>query len=260
MSPKGKGDSGEELGWLRQEIDECDSRLIELLARRFGLVRRVGEYKAANSLPVLDEARENALIADRIRRAAGRDNYRVQDIFRVVLEQSRQFQERSRETPANMRRIESGTASAKCWPVIIGSGLLDKLPSLFDFSHYSAIALFTDDNVNRLYGARAAHALRSTGKKVQIYSVPPGEKAKSLDSAERAYRSLMEYGFDRRAVLCVLGGGVPGDLGGYIAATYLRGIDYIQIPTTLLAQVDSSIGGKVGMNFGGKKKRGLHKS
>jgi 3-dehydroquinate synthase len=71
--------------------------------------------------------------------------------------------------------------------------------------------------------------------------------------AERGYRFLLENSTDRKGLVCTLGGGVVGDLGGYIAATYLRGVDYLQLPTTLLAQIDSSIGGKVGVNFGGKK-------
>jgi len=70
---------------------------------------------------------------------------------------------------------------------------------------------------------------------------------------ERGYQFLLENNIDRKGLICALGGGVVGDVAGYIAATYLRGIDYIQLPTTLLAQVDSSIGGKVGVNFGGKK-------
>jgi 3-dehydroquinate synthase len=86
-----------------------------------------------------------------------------------------------------------------------------------------------------------------------LLTLPVGERAKSMSTVERGYKFLLENNIDRKGLICVFGGGVVGDIGGYIAATYLRGIDYLQLPTTLLAQVDSSIGGKVGINFGGKK-------
>src|SRR5699024_12050925 len=76
-----------------------------------------------------------------------------------------------------------------------------------------------------------------------------GEENKTLDTVKKLYTSLIEHHFERKDVLVALGGGVTGDLTGFAAATYLRGIDFIQIPTTLLAQVDSSIGGKTGVDF-----------
>lgn len=78
---------------------------------------------------------------------------------------------------------------------------------------------------------------------------PPGEEHKNLDTVRDVYRFLIEEGFDRKDMLLALGGGVCGDLTGFVAATYLRGIDFVQIPTTLLAQADSSIGGKTGVDF-----------
>jgi 3-dehydroquinate synthase len=138
-------------------------------------------------------------------------------------------------------------------PIIVGEGILNRLEEYFDFSGYSAVVLITDNNVKRLYGQEVMKALRATGKKLFLFTLPVGERAKSLRIIERGYKFLLENNIDRKGLICALGGGVVGDAGGYIAATYLRGIDYIQLPTTLLAQVDSSIGGKVGVNFSGKK-------
>jgi len=137
--------------------------------------------------------------------------------------------------------------------IIIGSGVIGELSHLFDFSRYSSLILVTDVTTEKLYGQRVAAALKGSGKKVHIFTIPAGEDSKSLKQVERSYRFLIDSGADRNALLCVLGGGVVGDVGGYIAATYLRGVDYLQLPTTLLAQVDSSIGGKVGVNFSVKK-------
>jgi 3-dehydroquinate synthase len=138
-------------------------------------------------------------------------------------------------------------------PIIIGDGITGRLGDYFGFSPYSSIALLTDTTVKKLYGQRVKEVLEITGKKVSLLTLPVGERAKSLKTVERGYKFLLENNIDRRGLICALGGGVVGDVAGYIAASYLRGIDYIQLPTTLLAQVDSSIGGKVGVNLGGKK-------
>jgi 3-dehydroquinate synthase len=143
--------------------------------------------------------------------------------------------------------------SSRLCPISVGEGLIEHLEEHFDFGGYSAIALITDNIVSRLYGQVVAPRLRATGQKVCIFTLPTGERAKSLSTVERGYGFLMANGIDRKGLICALGGGVVGDTAGFIAASYLRGLDYIQLPTTLLAQVDSAIGGKVGVNFEGKK-------
>ena len=143
--------------------------------------------------------------------------------------------------------------TARHCPIIVGNGIIGKLGDYFDFSGYSGFALITDTGVGKIHGQSLLQALKATGKKVSRLTLPVGEKTKSLNTVERGYQFLLENNIDRKGLLCALGGGVVGDVAGYLAATYLRGIDYIQLPTTLLAQVDSSIGGKVGVNFGGKK-------
>ncbi len=157
--------------------------------------------------------------------------------------------ESSTEYGSHIIKLET----VKSCPIIIGDGIINQLEHYFDFSGYSAVVLITDSGVKRLYGQSVTKALEATGKKVSLFTLPLGERAKSLSTVERGYRFLLENNIDRKGLICALGGGVVGDVGGYIASTYLRGIDYIQLPTTLLAQVDSSIGGKVGVNFSGKK-------
>jgi len=143
--------------------------------------------------------------------------------------------------------------TAKSLPVVIGTGITSNISDFFDFSRYSSLVLLTDVTTAKLYGERVIQALTATGKRALMFTLPVGERTKSLRQVERGYQFLIDNSIDRDALLCVLGGGVAGDTGGYIAASYLRGIDYLQLPTTLLAQVDSSIGGKVGVNFSGKK-------
>lgn len=115
------------------------------------------------------------------------------------------------------------------------------------------LCVVTDSNVRSLYGDEIVNYLEGKCSKVSLYTFPAGEEHKTLDTVRDLYRFLIEENFDRKDMLLALGGGVTGDLTGYAAATYLRGIDYVQLPTTLLAQTDSSIGGKTGVDFDGYK-------
>lgn len=111
------------------------------------------------------------------------------------------------------------------------------------------LCIITDSKVNGFYGDEVLELLKGCCKEVQLFVFPDGEKSKNLDTVKAAYEFLIQHKFDRKDMLVALGGGVVGDLTGFVAATYLRGIDFIQVPTTLLAQVDSSVGGKTGVDF-----------
>ncbi|MGN0161630.1 MAG: 3-dehydroquinate synthase [Lachnospiraceae bacterium] len=111
------------------------------------------------------------------------------------------------------------------------------------------ICIVTDSNVGPLYADEVQQALEKTGNSVFVYTFAAGEENKTLNTVEDVYEFLIQNHFDRTDLLAALGGGVVGDLTGYTAATYLRGISFIQIPTSLLSQVDSSIGGKTGVDF-----------
>lgn len=111
------------------------------------------------------------------------------------------------------------------------------------------ICIVTDDNAGPIYAEEVSRQLAKTGNSVYIYTIKSGEENKTLETVQEVYEFLIKNRFDRTDMLAALGGGVVGDLTGYTAATYLRGISFIQIPTTLLAQVDSSIGGKTGVDF-----------
>lgn len=118
---------------------------------------------------------------------------------------------------------------------------------------YDKICILTDSNVGPLYRKPVEEALAGLGTEILTYTVEAGEDHKNLDTIRDIYRFLIEKHFDRHALLLALGGGVIGDMTGFAAATYLRGIDYVQVPTTLLSQADSSIGGKTGVDFEGYK-------
>lgn len=111
------------------------------------------------------------------------------------------------------------------------------------------LCIVTDSNVAPLYCEQVKAVLETVASKVTVFEFPAGEESKTLDTVKNIYTHLIEEHFERKDILVALGGGVTGDMTGYTAATYLRGIDFIQIPTSLLAQVDSSIGGKTGVDF-----------
>jgi 3-dehydroquinate synthase len=110
-------------------------------------------------------------------------------------------------------------------------------------------AVITDANVGPRFAKATARSLAKAGFEPVLITVPAGEKAKSLQSVQRCYDLLARHRLERKSFIVALGGGVVGDLAGFVAATYLRGIPFVQVPTTLLAQVDSSVGGKVGVNL-----------
>ena len=141
-----------------------------------------------------------------------------------------------------------------CYDIVFSTGwneLAEELREL-DLAERK-ICICTDSNVDALYGEAVLKIVADCCKKAVKFVFPAGEEHKNLDTEKDAYRFLIEEHFDRKDVLIALGGGVTGDLTGYVAATYLRGIDFIQVPTTLLAQADSSIGGKTGVDFEGYK-------
>ncbi len=111
------------------------------------------------------------------------------------------------------------------------------------------ICVVTDSQVDRFYSKEVLAALAPYFETVKLHVFPAGEASKNLDTVNRLYEDLIKSHFGRQDFLVALGGGVVGDLTGFAAATYLRGIDFIQVPTTLLSQVDSSIGGKTGVDF-----------
>lgn len=127
------------------------------------------------------------------------------------------------------------------------SHIADELAA-FDIEN-KKLCIITDSKVNGLYTDELCDALKDKCKKLVVYAFPAGEQSKNLDTVKSIYEFLIQNRFERRDMLLALGGGVVGDTTGFVAATYLRGIDFVQIPTTLLAQVDSSVGGKTGVDF-----------
>ncbi len=135
------------------------------------------------------------------------------------------------------------------YPIYVQAGSLSMLPDYLKKHHLTErLFVITDENVRHIYADGLLAFLQDAGFQVDVFSVPAGESSKSLEQANYLYTKMLENRANRQSVVIALGGGVVGDLAGFIAATFMRGVKFVQVPTTILAQVDSSVGGKVGIN------------
>lgn len=138
----------------------------------------------------------------------------------------------------------------KSYNIYIENGLInsigDKIKNIYNGKN---IVIITDENVDYFYGEKVKNNLKHSNFKVEKIVIKPGEKSKSFEVLLQVYDKMLDLGIKRGDLIIALGGGVVGDLGGFAAATFLRGVPFIQIPTSLLAQIDSSIGGKVAVDL-----------
>jgi 3-dehydroquinate synthase len=143
--------------------------------------------------------------------------------------------------------VELGKRS---YPIIIQKGLIDKTGSEINKIYQGKkIFILTDKNVNYHYGDRVKESLIKSGYEVKLMALEPGEETKAFNTLPVVYNELLDFKLTRSDLIITLGGGVIGDLGGFVAATFLRGVSFVQMPTSLLAQVDSSVGGKVAVDL-----------
>lgn len=141
-------------------------------------------------------------------------------------------------------------ASNGSYPIYINNGLLGEIGSEIKKIYKGRkIAIITDSNVNKFYGQKVMNALNEEGFETFKIVVVAGEESKSFETLLQVYDKLLDFKINRGDIIIALGGGVVGDMAGFVASTFLRGIPLIQIPTTLLAQVDSSVGGKVAVDL-----------
>jgi len=132
------------------------------------------------------------------------------------------------------------------YSIVLGAGLASIIAETVKADY---IAIITDEHVNPLYGEALTEALKAKGKRGQTYELAAGEESKSSGTFAQLMSHMAEDGFDRKSAVIALGGGIMGDLAGFTAASYMRGIDFYQVPTSLLAMVDASVGGKTGINL-----------
>jgi len=147
--------------------------------------------------------------------------------------------------PSRRVAIDLGERS---YPIDVGSGLLANAAAWSALPSATSALIVTNDVVGPLYGGRVADVLRGRMAKVHTVVLPDGERHKDWQTLNLIFDALLQHGCDRKTVVVAVGGGVVGDMAGFAAASYMRGVPFVQVPTTLLAQVDSSVGGKTAIN------------
>lgn len=161
---------------------------------------------------------------------------------------------REREYKESLSKIDIKTHDGSSYPIIIDRGIIENINELINLSEFGSKAtIITDDTVDSLYTDKIVKGLSNNFKSVNKIVVKPGEASKSISITEDIFNKLVEFNHRRSDVIIALGGGVIGDLAGFVSSVYLRGVPFIQVPTTLLSQVDSSVGGKVAINIAGGK-------
>lgn len=232
-----------DLGKLRQTIDEIDREMARLFEQRMDTVSRVAEYKAKENCPVEDSAREQEMI-ERNRVLIQNEAYRPHytHFLQSVMTESKAYQRQQLAANALMVRTSQGE-----YPVHILQGGLHRAGELFHLDR--KVMVVTDSGVPEEY----VMAVASQCDQAVVFSFRQGETSKNMDTYTALLDALSTNGFCRTDCVVAVGGGVVGDLAGFAAATYMRGVDFYNIPTTLLAQVDASIGGKTAINQCGYK-------
>jgi len=145
-------------------------------------------------------------------------------------------------------QVEAG-GRARGYPIRVRNGIRRSLPQMIP-AHARAhrYAVLADENVGELYGREIADGLKNADREARLFTFPPGEASKNRDEWARLTDEMLASGFGRDSAVVAVGGGVTGDLAGFVAATFMRGIPLVQVPTSLVAMIDSSIGGKTGVD------------
>lgn len=245
----------DKLAAAREKINEIDKSMAQLFKARLNAAAEVAEFKAEHSLPILDASREAEVIE---RNSSLIDDTRIKGHYINFLHNTMKI---SRSYQAELYpELSSGilyeNENVKKIPISLGEQSYDVLLGCGLLAHardYLAlerrVLVLTDSGVPAEY----ARAVADQCKSALIYTVEQGEESKRISNFEKILSLMAENRFTRTDCVVAVGGGVVGDLAGFVAASYMRGVDFYNIPTTLLSQVDSSIGGKVAIDLGGYK-------
>ena len=228
----------------RARINEIDAEMASLWTKRMEAVREVSDFKRENGLKVLDSARESALLEKNSEAVPEQLKGYYAEFLRGVIGVSKRYQRDRAEACDGLIRLELGDRS---YDILVRRGELKNAAKHLDLERKALIV--TDDGVPPEY----AEILAEQCAEGYIVTLPQGEKTKNLDSFKLLLKNMLEKRFTRKDCVIAVGGGVIGDLAGFAAAAYMRGIDFYNVPTTTLSQIDSSIGGKVAVDLDGFK-------
>ena len=227
----------DKLARLRADIDRVDRDMTVLFEKRMALVRQIAAYKRENGLPVLDRDREAEVLT--------RNADTLSD--RTLLPCYTDFLQGLMDVSKRYQLFGTAVCSLPGCDVILERGALERGAEHLDLGR--SVLIVTDDGVPPHY----ARTLAGQCRRAEIVTVPRGEGSKSFATLQELVRRMLDFGLTRGDCVAAVGGGMVGDLAGFAASVYMRGVDFYNVPTTLLAQADASVGGKTAINFGGAK-------
>lgn len=229
-----------ELEKSRKIIDDCDKEMAKLLNKRMTAVKAIAEYKAKNFLPVEDKKREAELINSLTKEY--KNDY-FADFFKSNIKISKNYQQKLLETSEKL-----WVKTEKCgYPVFIKYGAINNLSDVADLNR--KVLIVTDSGVPEEYISTVKQQI----KEPYIFVLPQGEQSKSYTNYIKIAEYMIKNNFSGTDCIVALGGGMVGDIAGFVASSFMRGIDFYNIPTTVLSQADSSIGGKTAIDHLGYK-------
>lgn len=239
----------------REKINKADEELAKHFCERMAAVKEVAEYKAEHALPILDASREEEIIKNASNRFENSDiKAHYINFVKSNMSISRSYQ--AELYPAAASGIIYDTENVKrlhvnldddSYDIVLGCCALEQADKYFNLNR--RVLILTDSGVPIKYADSVAKKCASPF----IYIIEQGEQSKNLANFEAILNFMAKNRFTRSDCVVAVGGGVVGDLAGFVASSYMRGVDFYNIPTTLLSQVDSSIGGKVAIDLGGYK-------
>ena len=233
-----------------RELMTRTSLVVCLSATLNAIEERIGEDANRPMLATPDRQQRIVDLLSQQAAAYAEIPYRIDTTGRSVQDVAEEVISLAKRGLGGTLRLPVSTPDGGKYDILVGAGQLAELPNLLEERGLTgAITVLTDENVAPHWADKVLEPLRSAGYAATLIIVPAGESHKNLATIARMYDDLVAAGIDRSGLVLALGGGVVGDMAGFAAATYLRGIRFVQIPTTLLAMVDSSIGGKTGVDL-----------
>lgn len=231
----------------RVEIDRLDRKMRRLFVKRMNVVSGIGEYKRKMDLPIHDFKREEEIYEKQEKKVPKRYRTYFHTFLATEFALSGALQKSIKQGRLGGDSLHVSLPGGG-YDILIRKGAIEKVERFFRLSHRQVL-IVTDDGIPDQY----VQTVKDRCENAIVVTLPAGESSKNFENMQMLWKTMQDHLFDRRDCVIAIGGGMVGDVSGFVAGSYLRGIDFYNIPTTLLAMVDSSIGGKCGINMGGYK-------
>lgn len=232
----------------RETLDSIDREIARLFEKRMQCVEKIAEIKRHSGAPVFDPVREKSMLESESMQVAPKFRPLYRQVLGTMLSVSKQYQRMLLTDDTEcVKKSLSVTTGSGAYEITVKRGAIESIGEIFDLER--KVLVVTDSGVPEKYAQKVASCCAAP----VVVTLDEGESTKCIATFEMLEKTMLDSGFCRDDCVVAVGGGVVGDIAGFAASAYMRGIDFYNVPTTLLSQVDSSIGGKTAVNFGATK-------